>query len=268
MNARLFAPLLALALLSGCGGGAEGGQTISLNGSTSLEKVILTLSEQYMLDHPEIKLAYDPTGSGSGIQTAAAGGCDIGLASRPLTEAELALGLTETTAALDGIAVVVNAGNPVENLTQEQLADLFTGEISDWAQVGGHGGPVACVGRESGSGTRDGFEAAAGVENRCVLAQELTAAGAVLEAVGRNPQAVGYASLSAVEGRTDIRAVSIGGVPCTEETVRDGSYPLQRPFLFVTKGELSGGAQDFFNWALSPDAADLIRLAGAIPAES
>ena len=169
--------------------------------------------------------------------------------------------------ALDGIAVIVNAGSKVEDLTVEQIAQVFTGEIADWSELGGDAGTIACVGREGGSGTRDGFESITGTEDACVLSQELTSTGAVIEAVKNNPQAIGYASLSAVEGKEGIKAITVGGVPCTEETVLDGSYQIQRPFVMVTRESeaLSPAAQAFFDWAVSADASDLIRQAGAVP---
>lgn len=169
--------------------------------------------------------------------------------------------------ALDGIAVIVNADSKVEDLTVEQIAQVFTGEIADWSELGGDAGAIACIGREGGSGTRDGFESITGTEGACVLSQELTSTGAVIEAVKNNPQAIGYASLSAVEGKEGIKAITVGGVPCTEETVLDGSYQIQRPFVMVTRESeaLNPAAQAFFDWAVSADAADLIRQAGAVP---
>ena len=285
---KVFALLLtltmAVAMLAGCGGNKETEETgtpaenqpateesaalsgtVSTNGSTSMEKVVLTLAEQFMLDNGDVKVSYDPTGSGTGVEAAKTGTADIGLASRGLKDSEKADGLTETVVALDGIAIIVNAENPVENLTVEQIAALFTG-AADWSAVGGSG-EVAAIGRESGSGTRDGFESITGTEETCVLSQELTSTGAVIEAVKNNPQAIGYASLSAVEGKEGVKAVTVDGVACTEETVLSGSYAIQRPFVFVTKEgtELSAAAQAFFDWAVSPDAADLIRSAGAVP---
>ncbi len=260
--------LLLFIMLPGCGDTpavSTGGRTVSLNGSTSVERVILTLAERYMLDHPDIKIAYDPTGTGAGLEALQNGICDIALASRALAPQEEAAGLHAAAAALDGIAVVVNDANPVQNLSVEELAKLYTGTFTDWSQVHGAPGPVACIGRESGSGTRDGFEAATGTEEACILAQELTATGAVMEAVRHNVQAVGYASLASVEGRKGIRILTIDQVACSEETVLDGSYALQRPFLFVTKDALSNDAKAFFDWALSPAAAEYIRQAGAIP---
>lgn len=272
---------MTAALLAGCGnnnsapaassgtaastGGALSG-TVSTNGSTSMEKVIGVLSEQFMADNSGVTVSYDPTGSGAGIEAVSNGTCDIGLASRGLKDSEA--GLTATTVALDGIAVIVNANSKVEDLTVDQIAQLFTGTVTDWSAVGGDAGAVACIGRESGSGTRDGFESITGTADACVLSQELTSTGAVIEAVKNNPSAIGYASLSAVEGQDGIKAVTVSGVACTEETVLDGSYAIQRPFVLVTKegATLSAATQAFFDFATSTAANDLIWAAGAVPA--
>ena len=265
----LMLTLMMTAALTACGSSGSSGNglsgSVSTNGSTSMEKVVLILGEQFMLDHEDVKISYDPTGSGTGIEAARTGTADIGLSSRALKDGEKEQGLVETVVALDGIAIIVNEENPVENLTLEQLAALYTGS-ADWSSVGGSGA-VAAVGRESGSGTRDGFESITDTEGVCKLSQELTSTGAVLEAVRSNPQAIGYAALSAVEGKEGIRAITVDGVACTEETVLDGTYPIQRPFVFVTReGEpLSETAQTFFDWAISADAAELIRAAGAVP---
>ena len=252
---------------SSAGGSAALSGTVSTNGSTSMEKVILTLNEQFMIDNPDVKASYDPTGSSTGIEAVKNGTTDIGLSSRALKEEETSAGLKGTNLALDGIAIIVNADSAVTDLTVEQIAQIFTGEIKNWSELGGADGEIACIGREGGSGTRDGFESITGTEGTCVLAQELTSTGAVIEAVKNNPQAIGYASLSAVEGKDGIKAITVGGVACTEETVLDGSYQIQRPFVLVTKeGQaLSEVAQAYFNWATSSDAADLIRSAGAVP---
>ena len=241
--------------------------SVATNGSTSMEKVMGTLGEQFMADHSGVKVSYDPTGSGTGIEAAKNGSCDIGLASRGLKDEEKASGLVGTTVALDGIAVIVNAGSKVADLTVEQIAKIFTGEITDWSEVGGDAGTISCVGREAGSGTRDGFETITGTKDTCVLAQELTSTGAVIEAVAGNPNAIGYASLSSVEGKDTVKAVTVDGVACSEDTVLDGSYAIQRPFVLVTKdgAALSAQAQAFFDFATSADASDLIRAAGAVP---
>lgn len=271
--------LTALAtLLAGCGtkpAPADGtvsapaalSGTISVNGSTSMEKVIGALSEQFMADNADVKITYDPTGSGTGIEAVKNGTCDIGLSSRGLKDEELSAGLVGSNVALDGIAVVVNANSTVTDLTVEQITQIFTGAVSDWSGVGGAAGAVACIGREAGSGTRDGFETLTNSKDTCVLAQELTSTGAVIEAVKNNPNAIGYASLSAVEGQEGIKAITVGGVACTENTVLDGTYAIQRPFVLVTKdgGELSVPAQAFFAYMTSADANDLIKAAGAVP---
>jgi len=285
---KFFAAIVSLtaaaALLAGCGSNSAavtssaqsgGGQpasklsgSVSTNGSTSMEKVIGSLSEQFMADNPDVKVTYDATGSGSGIEAVANGTCDIGLASRALKDEETAKGLAATPVALDGIAVIVNAGSAVSDLSVEQIASIFTGTATDWSAVGGSAGAIACIGRESGSGTRDGFESITGTTDKCKLSQELTSTGAVIEAVKNNPSAIGYASLSAVEGQDGIKAVTVGGVACSEATVLDGTYIIQRPFNLVTmQGKtLSDAAQAFFDFATSSDAGDLIKAAGAVPA--
>ena len=241
--------------------------SVSTNGSTSMEKVIGALSEQFMADNSGVTVTYDPTGSGAGIEAATNGSADIGLSSRALKDEETANGLTGTTVALDGIAVIVSAGSKVENLTVEQIGKIFTGEITDWSEVGGDAGTISCIGREAGSGTRDGFESITDTKDACKLDQELTSTGGVIEAVAGNPNAIGYASLSAVEGKDTIKAVTVGGVACTEATVLDGSYAIQRPFVLVTKTDatLSPAAQAFFDYATSTAANDLIKAAGAVP---
>ena len=286
--AMLLTLTLALSLMAGCGASkteeqpAESSDTqteqpaqtetqlsgaVSTNGSTSMEKVIGPLSEQFMADNPSVKITYDATGSGAGIEAASNGSADIGLSSRALKDEEVASGLVGTTVALDGIAVIVNASSKVADLTVDQIAKIFTGEITDWSQVGGDAGAISCIGREAGSGTRDGFETITGTKDTCVLAQELTSTGAVIEAVAGNPNAIGYASLSSVEGKDTVKAVTVDGVACSEDTVLDGSYAIQRPFVLVTKdgAALSAQAQAFFDFATSADASDLIRAAGAVP---
>ena len=273
--------VMAVTLLAGCGasgsedGSAESGDTaevqlsgaVALNGSTSMEKVVGVLGEQFMADNQGVSVTYDATGSGAGIEAASNGSADIGLSSRAVKDEEAASGLVGTTVALDGIAVIVNAESAVADLTVEQIAKIFTGEITDWSEVGGAAGTISCVGREAGSGTRDGFESITDTEDACKMDQELTSTGAVIEAVAGNPNAIGYASLSSVEGKDTGKAVTVGGVECSEATVLDGSYEIQRPFVFVTKAdaELSAQAQAFFDFATSTAANDLIRAAGAVP---
>lgn len=241
--------------------------SVATNGSTSMEEVMGVLTEQFTNDNPDVSVTYDPTGSGTGIEAAANGTADIGLSSRALTDEEVASGLVGTEVALDGIAVIVNANSPVADLTVEQIAQIFTGKITDWSEVGGDAGEIACIGREANSGTRDGFESITDTKDACVLSQELNSTGAVIQAVASSPNAIGYASLSAVEGQEGIKAITVGGVACTEETVKDGTYEIQRPFVFVTKegAALSEAAQAFFDFATSADASELISGAGAVP---
>lgn len=237
---------------------------VATGGSTSMKNVIAALTEGFAEVEPGVTVSYDPTGSGAGITGATDKTLDIGLSSRALKDDEKA-DVDGTTIALDGIAIIVNNASKVEDLTVDQLKQMFTGEITNWSEVGGDDGEIVLIGREAGSGTRDGFESIVDVKDSCKYAQELTATGAVISAVEANPLAIGYASLSAV-GDT-VKMVTVGGVECSEETVKDGSYEVQRPFVFVTNKSvaLSEQAQDFFDFATSADAADLIRTAGAVP---
>ena len=285
----IFAASAVLALtLAGCGGGnastdtsapadnsgseasttAVVSGTVSTNGSTSMEKVIGSLKEQFQKDNDgQVTVSYDATGSGAGIEAVTNGTTDIGLSSRALKDEETSAGLTGTTVALDGIAVIVNADSQVSDLSVEQIGQIFSGQITNWKDVGGADAEIACIGREANSGTRDGFESITDTKDKCKLSQELTSTGAVIEAVKNSPNAIGYASLSAVEGKDGIKSLTVGGVACTEETVLDGTYQIQRPFVLVTKNDtpLSEAAQAFFDYATSPAANDLIRSAGAVP---
>ena len=237
---------------------------VATGGSTSMKNVIAALTEGFAEVEPGVTVSYDPTGSGAGITGATDKTLDIGLSSRGLKDEEKN-DVDGTVIALDGIAIIVNKASKVEDLTVDQLKQMFTGEITNWADVGGDDGEIVLIGREAGSGTRDGFESIVDVKDSCKYAQELTATGAVISAVEANPRAIGYASLSAV-GDT-VKMVTVGGVECSEETVKDGSYEVQRPFVFVTNKSvtLSEQAQAFFDFATSADAADLIRTAGAVP---
>lgn len=271
----------AAAALTACGGSASSAAAFSTSaaasstaaalsgnvaagGSTSMKNVIAALTEGFAEVEPGVTVSYDPTGSGAGITGAADKTLDIGLSSRALKDDEKA-DVDGTTIALDGIAIIVNNASKVEDLTVDQLKQMFTGEITNWSEVGGDDGEIVLIGREAGSGTRDGFESIVEVKDSCKYAQELTATGAVISAVEANPLAIGYASLSAV-GDT-VKMVTVGGVECSEDTVKDGSYEVQRPFVFVTNKSvtLSEQAQAFFDFATSADAADLIRTAGAVP---
>ena len=237
---------------------------VATGGSTSMKNVIAALTEGFAEVEPGVTVSYDPTGSGAGITGATDKTLDIGLSSRALKDDEKN-DVDGTIIALDGIAIIVNKASKVEDLTVDQLKQMFTGEITNWSEVGGDDGEIVLIGREAGSGTRDGFESIVDVKDSCKYAQELTATGAVISAVEANPLAIGYASLSAV-GET-VKMVTVGGAACSEETVKDGSYEVQRPFVFVTNKSvtLSEQAQAFFDFATSADAADLIRTAGAVP---
>ena len=239
--------------------------TISTNGSTSMEKVIGTLSEAFMGDNSGVTITYDATGSGTGIESAKNKSCDVGLSSRALKDSET--GLKSITVALDGIAIIVNADSGVSNLSLQQISDIFTGKITNWSEIGGSDLEISCIGRESGSGTRDGFESITGTKDSCKLDQELTSTGAVITAVSSSKNAIGYASLSSVEGKTGVKAVTVDGVACSEATVLDGSYKIQRPFNFIVSedAQISPAAQAFIEFATSKDAASLIREAGAVP---
>ena len=265
----LCAAVMALSLFAGCGqkandNGTTTGGTVSTDGSTSMEKVIGALGESFMEANSGTTFTYNPTGSGSGIQAVSEGRCDIGLSSRALKDDEKAA-LTETVVALDGIAMIVNPENPVSDLTVEQIADIYTGKITNWSEVGGNDAEIVLIGREAGSGTRDGFESITGTKDACQYRQELTSTGDVITTVSQNPDAIGYASLAAL--KDTVKALTVGGVVPTEETVKDGSYVIQRPFVLVTKtGEtLSDNAQKFFDFALSAEAAQYITTAGAVP---
>ena len=240
--------------------------TVSTDGSTSMEKVIGALSESFMAPNEGVTVNYNPTGSGSGITAVQEGTCDIGLSSRALKDEEKSAGLKETVLAYDGIAIIVHPDNPVSDLSIDQIAKLYTGEITNWTDVGGKDTEVVLIGREAASGTRDGFESITGTKDACQYRQELTSTGDVITAVSQNPDAIGYASLASV--KDSVKALSVGGVTPSEATVKDGSYPVQRPFVLVTvEGkELSPAAQAFFDYALSSDAAGIIAKAGAVAA--
>ena len=260
----IIAAVLVLALaLAGCGSTE---QTVSTDGSTSMEKVIGALGEAYMEENSDVNFTYNPTGSGTGITAVLEGRCDIGLSSRNLKAEEESAGLKATVLAYDGIAVIVNPNNPVSDLDVETIAKIYTGEITNWSELGGTDGEIVLIGREAGSGTRDGFESITGTEDVCKYRQELTSTGDVITTVSQNPNAIGYASVASI--KDSVKAVTVDGVAPTNESIKDGSYVIQRPFVMVTKAdsELSESAQKFFDFALSPEAEEIIIAAGAVPA--
>ena len=238
--------------------------SVSTDGSTSMEKVIGALGEAFTEANPDVNFTYNPTGSGSGITAVSEGRCDIGLSSRNLKDEEAANGLKATVLALDGIAVIVNPENPISELSLEQIAKIYTGEITNWSELGGNDAEIVVIGREAGSGTRDGFESITKTADACVYRQELTSTGDVITTVAQNPDAIGYASLASI-GDT-VKALVVEGVAPSEETVKDGSYLVQRPFVLVTREgeELSEAAQAFFDYITSADAASIIADAGAV----
>lgn len=238
--------------------------SVSTDGSTSMQKVIGALGEAFTEANPDVNFTYNPTGSGSGITAVTEGRCDIGLSSRNLKDEEAAKGLKATVLALDGIAVIVNPENPVSELSLEQIAKIYTGEITNWSELGGNDAEIVVIGREAGSGTRDGFESITKTADACVYRQELTSTGDVITTVAQNPDAIGYASLASI-GDT-VKALAVEGVAPSEETVKDGSYLVQRPFVLVTREgeELSEAAQAFFDYITSADAASIIADAGAV----
>lgn len=264
--------VLLVAALTGCGttntdtpkNNGQVSGTVSTDGSTSMEKVIGFLSEAYMEENSAVKVTYNPTGSGSGIKAVQAGSCDIGLASRDLKPEE-ATDLNGTVVAIDGIAMIVNKENPVKDLTIEQIAALYKGEITNWSEVGGADAPVVLIGREAASGTRDGFESITDTEDACKYNQELTSTGDVVQTVSSNPNAIGYASLASV--KDTVKLISVEGVTPSTETIQNGSYKIQRNFVMVTKknAELSPAAKSFFEFATSSAADEWIIEAGAVP---
>lgn len=257
----VLAGLMALSLAA-CG---KTEKSVSTDGSTSMSKVINALGEAFQANHSGVSFTYNATGSGTGIAAVKDGTCDIGLSSRYLKDSEKTEGLKETILAIDGIAIIVHPGNGVSDLTVEQIAGIFKGEITNWLDVGGSDGEIVLIGREESSGTRDGFESITDTKDVCKYRQELTSNGAVLTAVAENPNAIGYVSLSSV--KDSVKAISVNGVVPSEATIKDGSYAVQRPFVLVTKEgtALSETAQAFFDYANSAEASGIISAAGVVP---
>lgn len=274
---KLCLALLVMMSLVACSGKSEnesgheswhesnGLESVSTDGSTSMEKVIGALGESFMANNEGVNFTYNPTGSGSGITAVSEGRCDIGLSSRALKDEEKANGLVETVLAYDGIAIIVNNDNPVTNISLEDLTKVYTGEITNWKDLGGNDTEIVLIGREAGSGTRDGFETITNTKDLCKYRQELTSTGDVITTVSTNPDAIGYASLASV--KDSVKALTVDGVTATEATIKDGSYAIQRPFVLVTKDgvALSETAQSFFDYVTSDDASEVIAAAGCVP---
>ncbi len=281
LSKRLFSMLSILTataiLATACGSSSSGEEaapeaqgtalsgTVATDGSTSMEKVIGILGEAFEAEHTDVTFTYNPTGSGSGITAVKEGRCDIGLSSRALKDEEKAEGLVETTLALDGISIIVHPDNVVDDLSLEQIASIYKGEITNWSEVGGADGEIVLIGREAGSGTRDGFESITDIKDEAQYRQELTSTGDVIASVAGNPNAIGYASFAAV--KDTVKAISVGNVLPSESSIKDGSYVVQRPYVLVTRKDdtLSAAAQEFFNFATSSNASELISSTGVVP---
>ncbi|MDD6466754.1 MAG: phosphate ABC transporter substrate-binding protein [Erysipelotrichaceae bacterium] len=265
---KLISLLVVMILISvsiiGC---AKNEKIVSTDGSTSMEKVIGSLGESFESEHQGVSFTYNPTGSGTGITAVSEGRCDIGLSSRNLKSEEISKGLVETVIAYDGIAVIVNPKNPIENLDLETIAKIFKGEIINWKEIGGYDSEIVLIGREANSGTRDGFESITKTVNECQYRQELTATGDVITTVANNPNAIGYASVASI--KDSVKAITVNGVVANEESIKDGTYQIQRPFVLVTKADvkLSQTAQEFYDFCLSEQGKAIIRKAGAVPAD-
>ena len=258
------AALMLATALTGC---KSEEKKVATDGSTSMEKVIGALGEAFESQNSGATFTYNPTGSGTGITAVSESRCDIGLSSRALKAEETAKGLKGTILAYDGIAVIVNNENPIADLTIETIAKIYTGEITNWKDVGGNDAEIVLIGREANSGTRDGFESVVGVEDECKYRQELTATGDVISAVSGNPNAIGYASTASV--KDTVKALKVEGISPNETTIKNGTYKIQRPFVLVTKEgtKLSDTAQDFYDFCLSEEAKEIITNAGAVPAK-
>ncbi len=259
----IVAGVMAMSVMTGCSSKSE--SSVSTDGSTSMEKVIGSLGESFE-NNTGIKFTYNPTGSGAGIKAVQEGRCDIGLSSRELKDEEKASGLNATVLAYDGIAIIVNPENPVDDLSLEAIADIYTGNITNWSELGGNDSEIVLIGREAGSGTRDGFESITDTEDICKYRQELTSTGDVITTVSQNPAAIGYASVASV--KDSVKAVTVDGIAADEASIKDGSYLVQRPFVLVTRSDeaLSESAQEFFDYITSSDANDIISAAGVVPA--
>lgn len=259
----LLGAALTLAL-TGCGSSAKSG-SISLAGSTSMEKLCEAMSESYMEANQGVTVTVEYTGSGAGLESLAAGSVDIGNASRGLKDEEKGKGLVENVVAIDGIAVITNTSNAVTDVTTEDLAKIYTGEISNWKDLGGQDEAIVVIGRENGSGTRDAFEEILKVKDSCAYAQELDSTGAVLAKVAATPGSIGYVSLDVVDG--SVIGMKLNGVEPSEEQILAGNYVLQRPFVMATKGaigEQSDLVKDWFEYVTSDEGKAVIKKVGLI----
>ena len=248
--------------------GKELSGSITMAGSTSMEKLANTLAESFMAAHPDVTVQAEFTGSSAGVEAVLSGQSDIGNSSRNLTEDELAEGAVENIVAIDGIAVVTDPNNTVSDLTRDQLIQIYTGEVTNWSDLGGESLPIVVVGREAGSGTRGAFEEILGIEDQCQYANELDSTGAVMARVASTPGAIGYVSLDVLDDT--VKALSLDGVEANEANIKDGSYFLSRPFVMATKGELVDQnelVQALFEYVYSEEGQELVQSVGLITVE-
>lgn len=277
----MVSAVLAMTMLAGCGSApateGEGGEettgsavssasddVITMSGSTSMEKLCNTLKEEYM-NETGVEIDVQFTGSGAGIQAVSEGTVDIGNASRALKDEEKAQGLVENIVALDGIGIVVDKANTVTDITKDDLAKVYKGEIKNWSELGGSDSPIVVIGREAGSGTRGAFEEILGVEDACVYAQEINSTGAVMAKVASTPGAIGYVSLDVIDDT--VSTLKVEGVEATAENIKNGTYAIQRPFVMATKGEISEQSQtvqDFFNYVDGEKGQEIITKIGLV----
>lgn len=271
-----MAAVMMIGSLAGCGAGAAGNNSassesavlkgkISLAGSTSMEKLCEAMSESFMEAYPDVTVTVEYTGSGAGIESLVAGSIDIGNASRSLKEGENAKGAVENVVAIDGIAVIVDKENTVTDLTKEQLADIYTGKVTNWSELGGKDGAIVVIGRENGSGTRGAFEELLKVEDICKYAQELDSTGGVLAKVAATEGAIGYVSLDVVN--ETVQAIKLNGIEATEANILAGEYLLARPFVMATMGEVGAQSelvQAWFAYIRSDAGQEIISALGLI----
>lgn len=273
LGALLLACVLSMSLV-GCGNsdtaGGEGNNSemsgkVSLDGSTSMQKFVTALEEAIKEDYPNLTLETQFTGSGTGIKSVINGTADIGNSSRALKDEEKSEGLVENIVAIDGIAMITHSSNTVTNLTKEQLAKIYTGEIKNWKDVGGTDQNIVVIGREASSGTRAAFEEILDVADKCQYAQTINSTGAVVAAVESTAGAIGYVSLENVTDK--VKALQLDGVDVSEETISNGTYSLQRPFVMATKGEVSKQTQEVqavFHFINSEKGQTIIKEVGLV----
>ena len=295
MMAVVGSALLAVSMLAGCGNSAAAGTTaapetaaetkaeevaetkaeettaadlsgsISMVGSTSMEKLANAVSESFMEKYPKVTVTAEFVGSGAGIEAVTNGSADIGNSSRNLKDEEKAKGVVENIVAIDGIAVVIDTANIVEDLTKDQLAGIYEGTVTNWKDVGGNDAPIVVVGRESGSGTRSAFEELLGLEDKCKYSNELDSTGAVMAKVAATPGSIGYVSLDVLDDT--VKALKLEGTEPTEETIKAGEYFLSRPFVMATKGEISEQSdlvQALFDYIYSDEGTEIVKSVGLI----